>query len=76
MAILVTTDLSTGSTKVIQRSIEDLVRNHNRDEFNPYLMPNDGIACYDSSVTNVRAFARTIKDLFDPVSLLLNIGED
>jgi polysaccharide export outer membrane protein len=76
VAILVTTDLTTGSTKVIQRSIEELVRNHNRDEFNPYLMPNDGIACYDSNVTNMRAVARTIRDLFDPVSLLLNMGED
>ena len=76
VAILVTTDLSSGATRVIQRSIEELVRNHNRDEFNPYLMPNDGIACYDSNVTNVRAVARTIRDLFDPVSLLLNLGED
>lgn len=76
VAVLVTTDLTTGSTKVIQRSIEELVRNHNRDEFNPYLMPNDGIACYDSNVTNMRAVARTVRDLFDPVSLLLSIGDN
>ena len=75
MAILVSTDLTTGQTKVIQRSIEDLVRNHNRDEFNPYLMPNDGIACYDSNVTSIRAVARSFSDLFNPLLLLSNLGE-
>lgn len=76
MAILVTTDLTTGQTKVIQRSIEDLVRNHNRDEFNPYLMPNDGIACYDSNVTSIRAVARSFSDLFNPLFLLSKLGDD
>lgn len=75
MAILVTTDLTTGQTKVIQRSIEALVRNHNRDEFNPYLMPNDGIACYDSNVTSIRAVARSFSDIFNPLLLLSNLGE-
>ncbi|MBV1908267.1 MAG: polysaccharide export protein [Kangiellaceae bacterium] len=75
VAILVTTDFTTGQTKVVQRSIEDLVRNHNRDEFNPYLMPNDGIACYDSNVTNIRAVARTFSELFNPFLLLSSIGQ-
>ncbi len=76
MAILVTTDLTTGQTRVIQRSIEELVRNHNRDEFNPYLMPNDGIACYDSNVTSIRDVARSFSDLFNPLLLLSRLGED
>ncbi len=76
MAILVSTDIVTGQTKVTQRSIEELVRNHNRDEFNPYLMPNDGIACYDSNVTNIRDVARTFSDLFNPFSLLINLSKD
>ena len=75
VAILVSTDLLTGQTRVIQRSIEDLVRNHNRDDFNPYLMPNDGIACYDSNMTNFRDVARSFSDLFNPLSILSNFGE-
>jgi len=60
---------------VIQQSIEELVRNHKRDEFNPYLMPNDGIACYDSNVTNIRDVARSLSDIFNPISLLARISE-
>ncbi|TQV73783.1 polysaccharide export protein [Aliikangiella marina] len=76
VAILVSTDPFTGQTRVIQRSIEELVRNHNRDDFNPYLMPNDGIACYDSNVTNVRDVARSLSDIFNPLSILSNIGKE
>jgi len=74
-AILVTTDVITRETRVIQQSIEELVRNHKRDEFNPYLMPNDGIACYDSNVTNIRDVARSLSDIFNPISLLARISE-
>lgn len=73
--VLVSTDRLTGQTQVIQRSIEDLVRNHNRDDFNPFLMPNDGIACYDSNVTNFRDVARSISDLVNPLSILSNFGK-
>ena len=76
VAILVTTDLTTGQTKVIQRSIEDLVRNHNRDEFNPYLMPNDGIACYDSNLTNMRDVAKSLSDIVNPLALISRLSED
>jgi len=74
-AILVTTDAITRKTRVIQQSIEELVRNHDRDEYNPYLMPNDGIACYDSNVTNIRDVARTLSDIFNPLSLLTKISD-
>lgn len=75
VAVLVTTDLLTGQTRVIQRSIEELVRNYNRDEFNPYLMPNDGLACYDSNVTNARDVARSLSEIFNPLLMLSNFGE-
>lgn len=50
-AVLISRNPKTRQTEVIQRSIEELVRSANRDAVNPHLMPDDAIACYDSSVT-------------------------
>ena len=52
-AILVTRDPTTQVSTVIERSIENQLRRPDRDDFDPYLLPGDGIACYDSSVTNL-----------------------
>ncbi|MFT4746658.1 MAG: polysaccharide export outer membrane protein [Congregibacter sp.] len=60
----------TNETQVIERSIEQLMRHANRDDINPYVMPDDAIACYDSGVTNLRDVARTIVDLLTPFTLL------
>lgn len=59
----------TGETQVIERSIEQLMRSANREEINPYLMPNDAVACYDSQVTNLRAVANAISDIVAPFKL-------
>jgi hypothetical protein len=53
-AVLITTNLSTGASEVIERRIESLVRRADRDDFNPVLMNNDAIACYDSFYQNIR----------------------
>jgi protein involved in polysaccharide export with SLBB domain len=60
----------TNETQVIERSIEQLMRHANRDDINPYVMPDDAIACYDSEVTNLRDVAETIVDLLTPFTLL------
>ncbi|MFT6330994.1 MAG: protein involved in polysaccharide export with SLBB domain [Bermanella sp.] len=60
----------TNETQVIERSVEQLMRHANRDDINPYVMPDDAIACYDSGVSNLRDVARTIVDLLTPFSLL------
>ena len=60
----------TNETQVIERSVEQLMRYANRDDINPYVMPDDAIACYDSGVTNLRDVARTIVDLLTPFTLL------
>ncbi|GAC27050.1 polysaccharide biosynthesis/export family protein [Brumicola pallidula] len=60
----------TNETQVIERSIEQLMRHANRDDINPYVMPDDAIACYDSGVTNLRDVAKTIVDLLTPFTLL------
>ncbi|MEO1321405.1 MAG: polysaccharide biosynthesis/export family protein, partial [Pseudomonadota bacterium] len=53
-AVLISRNPITGESEVVARSIEDLVRRADRDDFNPVLLPNDALACYDSHVTNVR----------------------
>ncbi len=53
-AVLISRNPKTQETEVIQRSIEQLVRSADRDAINPYLMPDDAIACYDSTVSEVR----------------------
>lgn len=47
-AVLISKNPVTGQSVVIARSVEALVREAHRDAINPYLMPDDAIACYDS----------------------------
>jgi polysaccharide biosynthesis/export protein len=72
-AVLVRTDRMTGQTKAIDRPVEELLRAENDDETNPFLMPDDGVACYDSATTNLRGVAQVLGDIFSPFSLLLNL---
>ena len=64
--VLVTRNPLTGETEVIERSIEKMLEMPERETLNPHLMPNDGIACYDSGVTNLRDIGRTISDIISP----------
>jgi polysaccharide biosynthesis/export protein len=68
-ATLVRTDRLTGVTKNLDRPIEDILR-HSTDESNPLLFSGDGVACYDSTVTNTRDLFRTIADIINPFGLL------
>jgi len=69
-AVLVSRNTSTSTPVVIERSIDELVREPARRDLNPLLMPDDGIACFDSGVTNLRDIARTIGTLLLPFSIL------
>lgn len=60
----------TGETQVIERSVEDLMTTPNKGNINPYLMPNDSVACYDSDITNYRDIAKTVVELILPFKLL------
>ncbi|MBV1886605.1 MAG: VanZ family protein [Parvibaculaceae bacterium] len=53
-AVLMTRNPVTGKAVVIERQIEELVRYADRDEFDPYLLPGDALACYDSNFINFR----------------------
>ena len=50
----------TGVSVVIERDIEDLLRRADRDDFDPYLLPGDALACYDSAITNVSEIGRVV----------------
>ena len=60
-------------TEVIQRAIEELVRSADRDSMNPFLMPDDAIACYDSAVTEAREMATTLQTILVPIQSALGI---
>jgi hypothetical protein len=50
----------TGVSVVIERNIENLLRRADRDDYDPYLLPGDALACYDSTVTNLAEIGRVL----------------
>jgi polysaccharide export outer membrane protein len=69
-AVLVRTDPLTGREEVLDRAIHDLLQTPHQDVINPFVMPNDSIACYDSGVTNLRDLARTLYEILLPLKML------
>lgn len=67
--ILITKHHGSKQQLVVKRSINQLLAKSSDYANNPYLMPNDGVACYDSKFTNVRDVARGIGELFGPILL-------
>jgi polysaccharide biosynthesis/export protein len=72
-AILITRNPKTQETEVIQRSIETLVLSPDRDQINPFLMPDDAIACYDSAITDTREAANTVSAILSPMQAYRNL---
>lgn len=62
-----------GKSVVIQRSVEKLVRNADRDVKDPYLMPGDGLTCYDSFAMNLRDVISLVGQTASPYVLLKSI---
>ena len=65
-ALLLRTNQLTGETTYLDRPIEDLMRDSYNERQNPLLMPRDGIACYDSRITNTRDIIKTFAEFFIP----------
>jgi polysaccharide export outer membrane protein len=59
-AVLFTRNPMTGISAVIERDIETLLHRADRDDYDPYLLPGDAVACYDSAVTNVTDIAAAL----------------
>ncbi len=64
-AVLISRNPKTLRTEVVQRSIEELVRSADRDAVNPHLMPDDAVACYDSTVTETRDVMATLQQFLN-----------
>jgi polysaccharide export outer membrane protein len=73
-AVLISRNPTNGQSIVVERSIEQLVRAANRDEIDPYLMPGDAIACYDSAAMNVRDLVATISEAASPFVLFKSLS--
>lgn len=59
-AVLFSRNPITGESVVIDRSVEELLRMAERDEFNPYILPEDSVACYDSATISFRNLAAAV----------------
>lgn len=59
-AVLFSRNPVTGESVVIERRIEDLLRRADRDEFDPFILPNDAIACYDSNLVDLVDLAKAL----------------
>lgn len=67
--VLVTRNHGSKKQLVISRRIDDLLAESSNPLVNPYIMPNDAIACYDSKFTNFRDVARGLGELLNPIIL-------
>jgi polysaccharide biosynthesis/export protein len=72
-AILVRVDRLTGETTHLDRGVEELIRDSHNNEDNPLLMPRDGVACYDSLVTNTRDVFQFLGDILSPLDTLFKL---
>jgi protein involved in polysaccharide export with SLBB domain len=69
-AVLISRNPVNRRSVVIARSVEALVRNADRDDANPWLMPGDGIACYDSGAMTVADAIGVVGNALVPVALI------
>lgn len=58
--VLLTRNPMSGTSAVIERRLEDMLARADRDEFDPYLLPEDALACYDSNQTNLFDVTRNV----------------
>ncbi|MGB7431419.1 MAG: polysaccharide biosynthesis/export family protein [Ahrensia sp.] len=71
-AVLISRNPISGESIVIERNIEQLLRDADRDDSNPFMMPGDAMACYDSTATNVIEIARGFSTVATVTALLSN----
>jgi polysaccharide biosynthesis/export protein len=68
--VLISRNTLDRKTEVIERTVSDLMAKPDDPDNDPYLMPNDAIACYDSEFSNARDVARGITEIMTAVMLL------
>jgi polysaccharide export outer membrane protein len=73
---LVQTDRLTGQTRVSDRKVESLLRSSASSGDNPFLMPQDGVVCYDSKVSTASGVLRFVSDVFAPFFLIQRLFQN
>lgn len=72
-ATLVRTARLTGESTYIDREVEELLRHSHNHEDNPFLLPGDGVACYDSSLTNARDVFEILGTIINPFNAIKDL---
>jgi polysaccharide biosynthesis/export protein len=73
-AVLVRSDTRTGEAVATQRSVEDLTKKSpSVGKEDVYLMPRDGIACYDSRTTNLGSVLNILSNFFTPIGVVRSL---
>lgn len=70
---LIRTDALSGETQVFDQKVEELIRESVNGESNPFLLPSDGVVCYDSKLTNISRILDFVGDVFRPIRVLTDI---
>lgn len=73
-AVLISHNPLNGHSVVISRKVEALVRDADRDAVDPYLMPGDAIACYDSTAMTVVDAVGVVGSLLGPAVLVKSLN--
>ena len=87
-ALLIQTNAQTNAVTTAEYSVNDLVNDRTYDPPNdalaesgnfapnPFLMPDDAIACFDSRNTNIRGILGTVTNFLNPLNLLINLFDN
>ena len=67
-AVLISRNRMNGKSIVVEREIEKMVRDADRDAEDPYLMPGDALACYDSRAMNFADAINLVSGAFNAVT--------
>lgn len=70
---LIRTNASSGETEVLDHKVEELLRESVDGTSNPFLLPSDGVVCYDSKLTNISRILNFVGDVFQPIRILTDI---
>lgn len=62
-----------GGRQVQEIGVRAMMADPDSLESNPFLMPNDALACFDSEVTNIRDVTRTMTELLTTFGLIVSL---
>lgn len=70
-AMLVSHNLITDQLETKRYSVTEVFEQIENIETNPYLMPHDSIACFDSKIVNVKETVKMIGDILGPLAMMM-----